>query len=251
MDLCKQLGRGIAVSVLLTLGGLALLLGGCYASYVALQNRVMRQDQFLAVNKAAPWSVPVMTPTPTSTPTAPPLPTPTLTPTPTRTPTPTPVPKPIRISIPAIGVDSSIASVSLVTDPGTGLASWDVESLFRPGRRDLVGHMEGTALPGEGSNAVLGGHNYGYGYNGVFFKLGQLKIGDRITVVNQMGETWTYQVVSVERVKWQRQTLDELARHLEYMAPTPQERLTLVTCSGTNIAPFPERIYVIAEPADQ
>jgi LPXTG-site transpeptidase (sortase) family protein len=239
---CNQVGLRIAASALFALGGLFLLGGGLYASYVALQNWVIHQDQFLALSGSAPLSVPAMTPTATPTPTSTPLPTPTV------TPTPTPPPKPVHIDIPAIYVRSPIVPVAQVTDSQTGLTDWDIGSLFRSGRRDLVGHLEGTALPGQPGNAVLGGHNYGYGHNGVFVSLGRLKDRDRITVVNEGGESLVYEVVSVERIPWRRKTLEELARHLDYLAPTGEERLTLMSCGGANFEPFPERVYVVAKP---
>ena len=244
----KQLGQGIVVNVLFSLGTLSLLLAGLYAAYTALQNWTIRQDQFLAAHGIAPLSVPERTPTPTATPTATPLPTSTVTPTPTATPTPTPPPRPISILIPAIGVQSPVVPVPLVTDPQSGVSDWDIDSLFRPGRRDLVGHLEGTALPGQPGNAVLGGHNYGYGYNGVFLNLSRLRPPDRITVINEAGQSLVYEVMSVDRVKWQRKTFQELARHLEYLAPTGEERLTLMSCGGGNVFPFPERVYVVARP---
>jgi len=231
----ERLGRW-TVNLLSVLGGLSLLAGVLYAGYVILQNWAIRQDQFVALNGIAPLSVPTLAPTAT----------PAFTPTPV--PTPTPPPRPVRISIPAIRVESSIVPVPLVTDSRTGLTQWDIGRLFRPGRTDLVGHLEGTSLPGEAGNAILGGHNYGVGYSGVFVHLGRLKAGDRMTVVNEAGDQLVYEVASVERVSWRRKTLAELARHLAYLAPTGEERLTLVSCGGTNFEPFPERIYVVAKP---
>ena len=229
-------------NLLFLLGGLSLLAGLLYAGFVLLQDWVIRQNQFLAADGTAPMPVPTVAPTAT------PVFTPTPLPTPTMTPTPLPPPRPVRISIPAIHVESSVVSVPLVANPRTGLTDWDIARLFRPGRKDLVGHLEGTSLPGEPGNAVLGGHNYGIGYRGVFVNLGRLKVGDRMTVINDAGAQLVYEVVSVERVGWRRKTLAELTRHLEYLAPTGEERLTLMTCSGANFAPFPERIYVVAKP---
>ena len=164
------------------------------------------------------------------------------------TPTPTPPPKPVQISIPAIDVRSSIVSVPRVVNLVTGAAEWDVDLLFRQGRRDVVGHLEGTFLPGQPGNAVLSGHNYGYGHSGVFVRLGWLQPGDRVMVVNEAGVELVYEVVSLERIPWRRKTVDELARHLEYLSPTGDERLTLASCGGANFGPFPERIYVVAKP---
>jgi hypothetical protein len=39
---CRQLGWSIIVSVLFALGGMSLLAGGLYASYVVLQNWIIR-----------------------------------------------------------------------------------------------------------------------------------------------------------------------------------------------------------------
>jgi sortase (surface protein transpeptidase) len=244
----KQLWRGVAANLMFSLGLVCLFFAALYAIYTALQNWTIQQDQFLAAHSVAPLSIPERTPTPTATPTATPLPTPTVTSTATQTSTPTPPPRPISIQIPAIGVQSSIVPVALVTDPQSGLSDWDIDSLYRPGRQDLVGHLEGTALPGQPGNAVLGGHNYGYGYDGVFLNLGRLKPSDRITLVNEAGQSLPYEVVSVDRIKWQRKTFEELARHLEYLAPTGQERLTLMSCGGGSVFPFPERVYVVSKP---
>lgn len=228
-------------NLLFLVGGLTVLAGVLYAGYVVLHDWAVHQNQFLAADEIAPLSVPTMEPTAT------PLSTPVPSPTPTMTPTPSPPPQPIQISIPAIGVESPIVLVPLVRDQRTGLMNWDFDSLFRPGRKDLVGHLEGTSLPGQPGNAVLGGHNWGYGIRGVFVNLGRLKAGDRITVVNEAGVKLVYEVLSVEWVSWRRKTSAELARHLEYLAPTGEERLTLVSCSGANLEPFPERIYVVAK----
>jgi LPXTG-site transpeptidase (sortase) family protein len=113
---------------------------------------------------------------------------------------------------------------------------------------DVVGHLEGTVLPGQIGNAVLSGHNYGYGHSGVFVNLGRLQAGDRVTVVNEANVELVYEVVSLERIPWRRKTMDELTRHLEYLAPTDEERLTLTSCGGANWGPFPERIYAVAKP---
>lgn len=95
---------------------------------------------------------------------------------------------------------------------------------------------------------VLVGHNYGYGYNGVFVRLGRLKTGQKVQVVSQAGKIYTYQVKSVTRVKWRAKNLGELTQHLSFISPGGAERLTLVSCAGANIEPFPERVYVVAEP---
>ncbi len=92
------------------------------------------------------------------------------------------------------------------------------------------------------------GHNYGYGYNGVFVSLGRLRPGNKVSVVNQGGQTHTYEVKSVKRLRWRDGSLGVLTQHLAYLATGGDERLTLVSCAGADVEPFPERIYVVAEP---
>ena len=95
---------------------------------------------------------------------------------------------------------------------------------------------------------ILVGHNYGYGYNGVFVRLGSLRRGHKVYVVNQAGQTFTYQVQSVNRVRWRTKSFGELTRHLSFLSPGGSEHVTLVSCSGANFEPFPERVYVVAVP---
>jgi LPXTG-site transpeptidase (sortase) family protein len=94
---------------------------------------------------------------------------------------------------------------------------------------------------------VLVGHNYGYGYNGVFVRLGSLRAGHKVYVVNSAGETFTYRVTSVDRIKWRQQSFGELTQHLAFLATGGEERVTLVSCAGAEIEPFPERVYVVAK----
>lgn len=95
---------------------------------------------------------------------------------------------------------------------------------------------------------ILVGHNYGIGHNGVFVGLPRLRSGDKIQVVTKSGETFTYRVKTVKRVKWQRKNFAELTQHLNFLAIGGAERVTLVSCTGADFEPFPERIYVVADP---
>jgi LPXTG-site transpeptidase (sortase) family protein len=269
------LARALA-TVLIILGGLSLLVGAAYAAFSYLNTWLMSQDRYLSGGELAAILVPTMTwtttPTPTATPlptmtatplptvTSTPLPTVTSTPLPTMTATPTPIPTftptpqpepppaPVRIRIPALGVDRSIVALPRVRDRQTGAWTWNAERLFRTGRSDLVGHWEGSAYPGQEGNMILVGHNYGYGYNGVFVRLGSLRRGQKIYVVNRAGQTFAYEVTEVERLRWRLQNFGELTRHLRYLAPGGPESLTLVSCAGANLEPFPQRVYVVAEP---
>lgn len=182
----------------------------------------------------------------TSTPALPP---PTPTPDPSGQPTAVvALPAPVYIRIPAIGVKRSVVELPLTQNSRTGAWTRDTRRLFRGAGKDLVGHWVGSASPGQEGNLILVGHNYGYGYNGVFRRLGMLKAGQQIYVANAAGRTFTYEVTTVKRVNWRRKNADEVAQHLPFLDLGGAERLTLVTCSGANVAPFPARLYVVAKP---
>jgi LPXTG-site transpeptidase (sortase) family protein len=154
----------------------------------------------------------------------------------------------VQIRIPALNVKRSIIEVPLTRSPRTGAWTRDLDTLLRSRRRDLVGHWGGSAYPGEEGNTILVGHNFGYGFRAVFVRLGRLTVGHEVQVVNEKGETFAYEVKTVDRVKWRRKDLEEARQHSAYLAPGGTERLTLVTCGGASVEPFPERIYVVAEP---
>jgi len=244
-------GRWLS-NLLFLLGGLFLVAALIYAAYSVLNTWIMGQDRYLRGDDLAALSVPAMTwtPSPTPTPTLPPThtPTPTPIPSPTPTPTPTPPPAPVQIRIPALGISRSIIFLPQSYDGRAGGLTWNTNLLFRSGRTDLVGHLQGSAYPGQDGNMILAGHNYGYGYNGVFVRLGSLRPGQQVYVVNQAGQTFTYQVRSVNRVGWRFKNFGELTQHMTFLSPGPPERLTLMSCAGANMEPFPERVYVVADP---
>jgi LPXTG-site transpeptidase (sortase) family protein len=237
--------------LLLLCGALVLFGAAAYAAYSFLNTWIMSQNRFLRSDDIMALSIPDMTNTPLPTPTSTPLPTFTATPTPvpspTPTPTPLPPPAPIQIRIPTLGVSRSIVRLPRIRDRRTGAWTWNTDSLFRRGRSDLVGHWVGSAYPGQEGNMILAGHNYGYGYNGVFVRLGSMRPGQKVYVVNSVGQTFSYNVTLVKRLKWRSKDFRELSQHLALLAPGGTERVTLVSCAGADIEPFPERIYVVAE----
>jgi LPXTG-site transpeptidase (sortase) family protein len=237
-------------SVLVVCGVLVLLGAAAYAAYSFLHTWLLSQNRFLRSHDVVALSVPDMTYTPSATPMPTPLPTFTPTPTPvpppTPLPTPLPPPAPIQIRIPALGVSRSIVTLPRIRDSQTGAWTWNANSLFRRGSTDLVGHWVGSAYPGQEGNMILAGHNYGYGYNGVFVRLGSIRTGQKVYVVNSVGQTFTYTVTQVKRVKWRSKDLGELTQHLSFLALGGPERVTLVSCAGADIEPFPERVYVVA-----
>lgn len=184
--------------------------------------------------------------TATPSPTAAPSPTPV--PSATSSPTATPPPPAVRIRIPALGIDRSIIELQVARDPKTGTTKLNLNGLLRTRGTDLVGHWAGSSRPGQPGNTILVGHNYGYGYNGVFLFVGRLKAGQPVYVINQAGETFTYRVTTVKSVRWIRKNQQELQMHQAYLSMGGEERLTLVTCGGATWEPFPDRVYVVAVP---
>ncbi len=92
------------------------------------------------------------------------------------------------------------------------------------------------------------GHNYGYGVNAVFLRLGQLRVDHQVEIVNSSGQTFNYRVTEVASIPWAKKDQQELVRHQAYLSTDGPERLTLVTCGGSTWAPFPKRMYVVAVP---
>lgn len=78
-----------------------------------------------------------------------------------------------------------------------------------------VGHYVGSVIPGVSDNSVLAGHR-----DSVFRRLGELKIGDLITVKNDYG-TFVYEVHKIRIVSANDRTV---------IVPTKDAVLTLSTC---------------------
>jgi LPXTG-site transpeptidase (sortase) family protein len=168
--------------------------------------------------------------TPTSTPTA--IPSPTFTPTPSGPP-PASAP-PDRIVSPAIGLDAPVVPVGwTVTDEG---AVWD--SADR-----AAGWHQGSAYPGCIGNTVLSGHHNIKGK--VFRYLIDLEPDDEVLLY--VGDMAYRYVVTEKHLFEEKGKPEEVRRaNAQWIAPTDDERLTLVTCwpytSNTH------RLIIVAKP---
>jgi sortase A len=121
-----------------------------------------------------------------------------------------------RIVIPRVGVEAIIAE-------GTSEATL----------RRAVGHVHGTALPGQSGNAALAAHR-----DGLFRPLRGIRTGDRVEVITPRAR-YAY------RVAWAR--VVEPTR-VDLIAPTPQPSLTLVTCYPWHyLGHAPKRFLVRAD----
>ncbi|WP_229054304.1 sortase domain-bontaining protein [Aeromicrobium sp. Leaf350] len=122
---------------------------------------------------------------------------------------------PLAVRIDAIGVDVPLGAVGLKPDgamqtPATGHAAW-----YSPGPR-----------PGERGGAVLVAHVAGRGGPDVFWRLGELRPGDVVSVQHTAG-TSTFVVDHVT------QTPKEALPVERIWGDTRRPLLRLITCGGT------------------
>ncbi|WP_269087190.1 class F sortase [Kribbella sp. ALI-6-A] len=96
---------------------------------------------------------------------------------------------PTRVSIPAIGVDSSLMRLGLQSDG----------ALQVPPNGFPAGWFTGAPTPGERGPAVIAGHVRWSGRAGVFAKLSRLKPGDKVTVTRQDRSTAVFRVSRVQQ----------------------------------------------------
>jgi sortase A len=107
------------------------------------------------------------------------------------------------------------SAIGRLAIPRLGLSTMVIEGI---GKRDLelaVGHIPGTAMPGEAGNAGIAGHR------DTFFRpLRLIRENDALSVTTSSGE-FRYRVVSTEIVR---------PDDVRVLYPTKTEMLTLVTC---------------------
>ncbi len=168
-------------------------------------------------------------------------------PPPTLTSTPTPLPKaeepPTRIVAPAIDLDADIVPMGweMVDYSGTLVSEWIVPT-------GAAGWHINSALPGNTENVVLSGHHNVKGK--VFRHVIDLSMGDEITMY--VGETpYTYTVSEKYILKESGMSLDVRKKNAQWIMPTGDERLTLVTCWPYEWPGNTHRVIVVARPPGQ
>jgi LPXTG-site transpeptidase (sortase) family protein len=112
--------------------------------------------------------------------------------------------------------------------------TWQVDHLGQ----DRVGHLEGTASPGDSSNVVLAGHvTLAHDVFGPFAGLGQLEPGDPIILFTG-DQSFTYVVDH-------RQMVDRTDVQVAF--PTDTARVTLITCTNWSdeIGAYEDRLIVV------
>ena len=102
-----------------------------------------------------------------------------------------------------------------------------------------AGHLQGTAQPLQGGNVVLAGHIQSIASGNVFANIAKLRPGSQVSLYTKGGIV-AYQVMNVQTVK---------NTDLSVVAPSSQEKLTLITCTGIWLPlqhDYSERTVVIA-----
>lgn len=142
---------------------------------------------------------------------------------------------PVRLQIPIIGVDSAIEDALITKD----------------GRMDVPLGSVNVAWfalgphPGQEGSAVIGGH---FGINGgvpfVFYKLNNLKIGDKVYILNDKGDTIAFQVRSTKSFERNADATTV------FTSTDGLAHLNLITCEGTwnqVNGTYPQRLVVFTD----
>lgn len=132
---------------------------------------------------------------------------------------------PVRVIIPAIGVNAAVEPVGLCPEAGMDCDGVPSGGLATPALNDggITGWWSGGYAPGQNGPAVIVGH-VDNPDPAVFWNLGKLVAGDKITV---MPGNLTFTVTSVQQV-----SKDAFPTQEVYGA-TGQPDLRLITCGGT------------------
>ncbi len=185
---------------------------------------------------ATPPTATPVPPTPTRTPTSTPRPTATPGVAPTRPPPATS--PPTRIVATAIGLDAPVVPVgwTVIEEGGQKISVWNVADY-------AAGWHKTSAYPGNVGNTVLAGHHNIKGE--VFRRVVELEPGDEVDLY--VGRTvYSYAVTEKYILKEKGMPAEVRIKNAQWIAPTADERVTLVTCwPYTNNT---HRVVVVAKP---
>jgi LPXTG-site transpeptidase (sortase) family protein len=130
---------------------------------------------------------------------------------------------PNRLVIPAIDLDTPVvpAASKTITVAGKEYQQWKAPDRF------AAGWHTGSAEPGLPGNTVLNGHNNIKGE--VFKRLEELSVGDQILVYSFEG-IFIYEIANLMILPEKYEQLDTRMNNAQWILPSQDERLTLVTC---------------------
>ena len=146
---------------------------------------------------------------------------------------------PTQITVPAVGLSQEIRPVGIipVVVNGNTYFTWNVLDSY-------VGWHNLSANPGQVGNTVLSGHSDAKAR--VFQKLHKINIGDEIAVVSG-GQNHRYIVTKKMLVQEKGASIETRIENARWIAPTEDERLTLVTCAQPGAT---HRLIVVAYPVE-
>ena len=129
---------------------------------------------------------------------------------------PDPVAAPVTLTIPLIGVQTKLTTLGLAADG----------EMQVPSSYSIAGWYTGSPRPGAIGSAIIVGHIDSHACPGVFYRLPELKAGDKIYVKRADGTLAEFRVTSVQTyLKDQFPTED-------VYGPVPDAELRLITCGG-------------------
>jgi len=141
---------------------------------------------------------------------------------------------PARLSIPSIGVDATVQNVGVNAEG----------AMQAPSGLSAVGWFRYGSRPGAQGNAVFDGHvNNALSSAGVFERLGQISLGDRVVVSDASGRTLTFVVRSEQLYPADNAPLERI------FSTTGPPQLVLITCDGawdSSTRTYTKRLVVIA-----
>ena len=129
---------------------------------------------------------------------------------------PAPVASPVSLTIPLIGVKTSLITL--------GLAQGGAMQV--PSSTTVAGWYTGSPRPGAVGSSIIVGHIDSVTGPGVFYRLPELRSGDDVFVRRADGTTAEFRVTSI-----QTYLKDQFPTEKVY-GPTPDAELRLITCGG-------------------
>ena len=129
---------------------------------------------------------------------------------------PVPIARPVLLTIPLIGVRTRLITL--------GLTAGDV--LQVPSSTAVAGWYTGGPRPGAVGSAIIVGHIDSLTGPGVFYRLSELRVGDRVYVQRADGTTAEFRVTAVRSYP-----KDQFPTDTVY-GPAPDAELRLITCGG-------------------
>ena len=145
---------------------------------------------------------------------------------------------PERLIIPTIDLDTAVVPVGLRTIEVNG----QTYPIWATDKNGIGWHLD-SGPPGYTGNTVLSGHSNGGGE--IFRRLDEVAIDDEIIIQTDQG-WYRYRVTQKLILKEQGEPVEVRAANAQWILPTTDERLTLITCW-----PYPlstHRLLVIAHP---